>query len=40
MAVPTAFKERDSAGRTRRILFGENDVKVCAQTGKNYSTYH
>ena len=34
MAVPTVVTERDSAGRTRRILFqvGENDMKVRKDT--------
>jgi hypothetical protein len=34
MAVPTVISERDSAGRTRRIFFGKNDMKVCPQMGK------
>ena len=41
MAVPTVITERDSAGRTRRILFGENDMKVCqcSQMGKDTVTW-
>lgn len=38
MAVPTAVTERDSAGRTRRIYFDENDMKVCFQMGKDTVT--
>ncbi|KAF8816705.1 DUF647-domain-containing protein [Phlegmacium glaucopus] len=33
MAAPTFIRERDSSGRTRRILFGENDMKVTRVTG-------
>jgi hypothetical protein len=28
MAVPTVVTERDGTGRTRRILFSENDIPV------------
>ena len=38
MAVPIGITERDSAGRTRRVLFGENDMKVCSQMGKDMVT--
>ena len=38
MALPTVITEKDSAGRTRRILFGENDTKVCSQIGKDIAT--
>ena len=38
MAVPTVFTEKDSTGRIRRILFDENDMKVCSQMGKDTAT--